>query len=128
MKTRAAIVYETNRPVVIEEVELDVVFYEAGRGMFFQGSNLLCGQPLSLASGSGTIHIRFPLLTKNNGSLRLAFALWSKGREELFDWHRGIEIDVNGCPLSQGAVWLPCSFQVVYDSHVNEMEHKQICP
>jgi len=93
-------------------LELDIVMYEEGNRVFFQGSNLLYGQPIDVIKGRGTIHINFSQIAKNNGKLHLTLALWSKGRHELFDWRRGIEFDVGGCSLSQGSVWLPCSFEI----------------
>ncbi len=95
-----------------DETELDMVIYDSGNGVFFQASNLLYNQRLQIIKGEGNITVRFPYLPKNEGLLYFTIAIWSKDRRELFDWRRAIELNVSGCSLSSGAVWLPCSFEV----------------
>ena len=97
--------------------ELDLMMYNSKNEAFFQASNLFYDQPLHIPKGRGSIFVHFPYLPSNSGRLVVHIALWNRAREELFDWRRGIKLDVTGCPLSVGSTWLPCSFETIRDKN-----------
>ncbi len=96
----------------VKDVELLVGMYGGKEGLFLRVSNRMYGERLDLGEGKGKIVVWFPYLPRNNGRLHVTLTLWSKGRCELLEWRREIYINVNGCSLSAGAVWLRCSFGV----------------
>jgi len=97
----------------INDVLLDVDIFDKKRMEFFQVTNVMLNQRLDVAKGNGSLVVRLPYLPLNNGQLEFSLCLWSKRKHELFDWREQIHLDVRGCALSSGAVWLPCSFQAL---------------
>jgi lipopolysaccharide transport system ATP-binding protein len=94
----------------VKDVELLVGMYGGREGLFLRASNRMYGERLDLCEGKGKIVVWFPYLPRNNGRLHVTLTLWSKGRCELLEWRREIYINVKGCSLSAGAVWVRCSF------------------
>lgn len=95
-----------------EQVELVVGMYDGKHQLFVRTSNLMMDQDLHLERGAGQIRVDLPNVPKNNGRLRVTLTLWSRGRHELLEWVPTLSLRVNGCSLSSGHVWIPCSFQV----------------
>ncbi len=107
--------YESS--VDCKDAELDILVYGSRNAAFFQGSNRLFRQPLSLRRGAGRITVRFACLPINGDKLMFTVALWDSNRIELFDWRRELTLTVVGCPQSLGSAWIRCSFEATSNWH-----------
>lgn len=105
-----------------EGVELVVGMYDGKHQLFVRSSNLMMDQRLRLARGSGSIRLDFPCVPKNNGRLRVTLTLWARDRHELLEWRPQLSLRVNGCSLSSGHVWIPCSYEVSSSSAARQTE------
>jgi hypothetical protein len=113
-------VLEVNYLSTVDEagVELDVAIYGQGDTLLIRSSNLLASQDLHIKPGSGILRVRWEGIPVIRDRLLFATALWSKRRTELFDWRRGMTLDISSSQPKGGILWVESDFQNVQESAV----------